>query len=73
MRGRLDVFLDGGVRHGTDVFKALAMGARAVFIGRPILWGLAYDGQAGVEKVLELLKDELQRTMKLTGERNHLN
>ncbi len=70
MGGRLDVFLDGGVRHGTDVFKALAMGARAVFIGRPILWGLAYDGQAGVERVLELLKDELQRTMKLTGEPN---
>ncbi len=73
MGGRLDVFLDGGVRHGTDVFKALAMGARAVFIGRPILWGLAYDGQAGVKRVQELLKDELQRTMKLTGERKHLN
>ena len=42
VRGRVEVYMDGGVRQGTDVLKALAMGARAVFIGRPVLWGLAY-------------------------------
>ena len=42
MSGRVEVFMDGGVRQGTDVLKALAMGARAVFVGRPVLWGLAY-------------------------------
>ncbi len=66
--GKMEVFLDGGVRQGTDVFKALALGAKAVFIGRPVLWGLAYDGQAGVERVLELLRDEFQRAMKLAGD-----
>jgi (S)-2-hydroxy-acid oxidase len=49
------------------VLKALALGARAVFIGRPVLWGLAYNGQAGVEKVLQILNDELKRAMILTG------
>ena len=63
----LEVYLDGGVRRGTDVFKALAMGARAVFIGRPVLWGLAYNGQKGVERVLELIRDEFQLAMKLAG------
>ena len=67
MDGKVPVFLDGGVRLGSDVFKALAIGATAVFIGRPVLWGLAYDGQAGVEKVLEILRDEFVRTMRLTG------
>ena len=43
VRGRVEVYMDGGVRQGTDVLKALAMGARAVFIGRPVLWGLAYE------------------------------
>ena len=63
----LEVYLDGGVRCGTDVLKALAMGARAVFIGRPVLWGLAYNGQKGVERVLELIRDEFQLAMKLAG------
>lgn len=67
MGDRIPVFMDGGVRQGTDVFKALALGAKAVFIGRPVLWGLAYNGQAGVEQVLELLRDEFQRAMKLSG------
>ena len=67
VEGRIPVFLDGGVRVGSDVFKALAMGARAVFVGRPVLWGLAYDGQAGVERVLEILRDEFVRTMRLEG------
>lgn len=59
--------LDGGIRQGTDVFKALALGAKFVFIGRPALWGLAVDGQKGVETVLELLRKELDVTMTLSG------
>ncbi len=53
---RVEVVLDGGVRRGSDVVKALALGARAVMIGRPYLWGLAAEGQAGVENVLDVLK-----------------
>ncbi|XP_022100399.1 hydroxyacid oxidase 1-like [Acanthaster planci] len=63
----IEVYLDGGIRQGTDVLKALALGARAVFIGRPALWGLAYDGAAGVKQVLEILRDELSRAMALSG------
>ncbi|XP_033643925.1 hydroxyacid oxidase 1-like [Asterias rubens] len=63
----VEVYLDGGVRKGTDVLKALAMGARAVFIGRPALWGLAYNGEAGVRKVLDILKDEFSLAMALAG------
>lgn len=62
-----DVLLDGGVRRGTDVLKALACGARAVFIGRPYLWGLAIEGEAGVARVLTLLRDELELAMCLAG------
>ncbi|XP_075888783.1 2-Hydroxyacid oxidase 1 [Nelusetta ayraudi] len=65
--GRCDVYLDGGVRQGTDVLKALALGAKAVFIGRPVLWGLACEGEQGVVEVLELLKKELQLAMALSG------
>jgi isopentenyl diphosphate isomerase/L-lactate dehydrogenase-like FMN-dependent dehydrogenase len=65
--GGLDVYLDGGVRRGTDVLKALALGARAVLIGRPVLWGLAVDGEAGVHHVLELLRAELELAMALAG------
>jgi 4-hydroxymandelate oxidase len=64
---RAPVLVDGGIRRGTDVLKALALGARAVLIGRPYLWGLAADGQAGVERVLALLRAELERAMALTG------
>lgn len=53
--GKLDVLMDGGVRRGTDVFKALALGARAVLVGRPYLWGLAVAGEEGVRRVIELL------------------
>ena len=49
--GQLEVYLDGGIMRGTDVFKALALGARAVFIGRPVFWGLAVNGEAGVREV----------------------
>jgi 4-hydroxymandelate oxidase len=65
--GRCEVYLDGGIRRGVDVLKALALGARAVLVGRPILWGLAVDGQAGVERVLKLLHGELEMAMGLSG------
>ncbi len=64
---RIEVLMDGGVRRGTDVLKALALGARAVLIGRPVLWGLAADGEAGVVSVLRLLRDELDLAMALAG------
>jgi len=65
--GRGDVFLDGGVRRGTDVITALALGARAVFVGRPFLYGLAAGGEAGVRAVLDIFRDELQRGLTLMG------
>lgn len=61
--GKIPVFLDGGVRRGTDVFKALALGATAVGIGRPTLWGLGSFGEAGVNRVLEILHAELKLVM----------
>jgi 4-hydroxymandelate oxidase len=67
VRSRIPVFLDGGVRRGTDVFKALALGAKAVGIGRPFLWGLGAFGQAGVERVLEILQGELRLVMANCG------
>ena len=63
----MPVMLDGGVRRGTDVFKALALGARAVGIGRPYVWALSAFGQAGVERVLDILRAELQLTMRQCG------
>jgi 4-hydroxymandelate oxidase len=65
--GRAEVYLDGGIRRGTDAVKALALGARAVLLGRPILWGLAVSGQQGVARVLELLNAELELAMALVG------
>jgi L-lactate dehydrogenase (cytochrome) len=65
--GRADIILDGGVRRGSDILKALALGARAVAIGRPYLWGLAASGEAGVRRALDILRSELARTMTLTG------
>lgn len=59
--------MDGGIRRGTDVFKALALGAKAVGIGRAALYGLAAYGQEGVEKCLEILSDELFTTMQMMG------
>jgi 4-hydroxymandelate oxidase len=64
---RLDVLVDGGIRRGTDVLKALALGARAVLIGRPVLWGLALDGADGVTRVLRLLLAELDNALALAG------
>ncbi|KAH9797814.1 (S)-2-hydroxy-acid oxidase GLO1 [Citrus sinensis] len=66
-KGRVPVFLDGGVRRGTDVFKALALGASGVFVGRPVPFSLAVDGEAGVRKVLQMLRDEFELTMALSG------
>jgi isopentenyl diphosphate isomerase/L-lactate dehydrogenase-like FMN-dependent dehydrogenase len=65
--GRLEVLLDGGVRRGADVVKALALGARAVMVGRPYLYGLAVGGQTGVERVLEILKGEVDHALALLG------
>ncbi len=64
---RIDVLFDGGIRRGTDVVKALALGARAVKIGRPVLWGLATDGQKGVAHVFNILQQELDVAMALCG------
>ena len=64
---RAEVFLDGGVRRGTDVVKALALGAKACLIGRPWLWGAASGGADGVERILELLHDEIDRALALVG------
>ncbi|KAK6284284.1 hypothetical protein POUND7_003236 [Theobroma cacao] len=65
--GKVPVFLDGGVRRGTDIFKAVALGAQAVLVGRPVLYGLAAKGEYGVRQVLEMLMDELEITMALSG------
>jgi isopentenyl diphosphate isomerase/L-lactate dehydrogenase-like FMN-dependent dehydrogenase len=65
--GRLEVLIDGGVRRGADVVKALALGARAVLIGRPIIWGLAVGGEQGAARVLELLRDEIELALALVG------
>ncbi len=64
---QLEVYVDGGIRRGTDVFKALALGARAVLVGRPVIWGLALGGAAGVQRVLELLLAEFDTALALAG------
>jgi len=64
---KCEVYIDGGIVRGTDVFKAIALGARAVFIGRPVLWGLSHSGEEGVSHVLKLLNDEFTLAMKLAG------
>jgi 4-hydroxymandelate oxidase len=65
--GRMLVLMDGGVRRGTDVLKALALGANAVLIGRPVFYGLAVAGAAGVTRTLNILRSELEMAMALTG------
>jgi len=67
VEGRIPVLIDGGFRRGTDIFKALALGAKAICIGRPYIWGLASFGEDGVKKVLDLLRAELVRIMQLSG------
>jgi 4-hydroxymandelate oxidase len=68
--GKIPVLVDGGIRRGTDVIKAIALGAQAALIGRPILWGLAADGENGAFRVLEMLKAEFDLAMALCGARN---
>ncbi|KAF3776048.1 S-2-hydroxy-acid oxidase [Nymphaea thermarum] len=65
--GKVPVLLDGGIRRGTDVFKALALGAQAILIGRSVVFGLAAKGEEGVRKVIEILKSELELSMALNG------
>lgn len=67
VQGRCEVLVDGGIRRGTHVLKALALGARAVLLGRPLFWGLTLDGPQGVQDVLFHLRDELSEAMELTG------
>ena len=69
VQGRAEVLVDGGIRRGTDVLKALALGANAVLLGRPILWGLAANGEAGARHVLQLLRDEVDLAFALAGVR----
>ena len=64
---RGEVLVDGGIRRGTDVVRALALGARAVLLGRPVLWGLAVDGEAGALRALTMLRDEIDRALALCG------
>jgi 4-hydroxymandelate oxidase len=70
LKGKAEVYVDSGIRRGTDILKALALGARAVLIGRPILWGLAVYGADGVKRVLEHLRNELIQAMQLTETAN---
>lgn len=70
MAGRGTILMDGGIRRGTDVIKALALGANGVLVGRPVLWGLAVGGEAGVTRVLELLRAEVDLAMGLCGARS---
>jgi 4-hydroxymandelate oxidase len=65
--GAVPVLLDGGIRRGTDVLKALALGAAAVAVGRPVIWGLAADGERGVARVLDLLRAEVEQALTLCG------
>jgi isopentenyl diphosphate isomerase/L-lactate dehydrogenase-like FMN-dependent dehydrogenase len=62
-----EVYVDGGIRRGSDVLKAIALGARVVLIGRPVLWGLCADGEQGAINVLEILRRELDEAMLLCG------
>nr|XP_039271151.1 hydroxyacid oxidase 1-like [Styela clava] len=67
VNGRCEIYFDSGIRNGGDVAKAICLGANAVFVGRPIIWGLACGGKEGAQKVLEILRDEFELTMKLLG------
>lgn len=67
LAGKAETYVDGGIRRGSDILKALALGARAVLIGRPVIWGLAVNGAEGVTEVLNHLRDELVRAMQLSG------
>uniref|UniRef100_A0A0A9WWN9 (S)-2-hydroxy-acid oxidase n=1 Tax=Lygus hesperus TaxID=30085 RepID=A0A0A9WWN9_LYGHE len=64
---RCELYLDGGIRYGTDIFKAIALGAKMVFVGRPAVWGLSCAGEDGVKKVLKILMEEFEQAMALSG------
>ncbi len=65
--GKMEILVDGGIRRGTDIVKAIALGAKAVLAGRPVLWGLAHDGENGVRQVLQILRNEFDLAMALCG------
>ena len=65
--GKIEILLDGGIRRGTDILKAIALGAKTALVGRPVLWGLAEDGENGVSSVLNILRNELDLAMALCG------
>jgi isopentenyl diphosphate isomerase/L-lactate dehydrogenase-like FMN-dependent dehydrogenase len=67
VQGKMELYLDSGIRSGSDILKALALGAKAVFIGRPLFWGLAIGGSRGVRKVLSILRTELDDAMGYSG------
>ena len=67
VQGKTEILIDGGIRRGTDILKAIALGAKAVFIGRPVIWGLAACGEDGVTNVLEILRKEFDLAMALAG------
>jgi isopentenyl diphosphate isomerase/L-lactate dehydrogenase-like FMN-dependent dehydrogenase len=67
VKGKIEIYLDGGIQRGADVVKAIALGARAVFIGRPLFWGLAVGGEQGVVRVLNILREEIELTMAKCG------
>jgi 4-hydroxymandelate oxidase len=66
--GRVEVYVDGGVRTGVDILRALALGARAVLVGRPYLWALAIDGESGVRELIERFRAEFRNAMALAGQ-----
>jgi L-lactate dehydrogenase (cytochrome)/(S)-mandelate dehydrogenase len=70
LSGKAEIMIDGGIRRGTDVLKALALGASACMIGRPFLWGLAAGGKAGIARALQLYRDEIDNAMALIGVRS---
>jgi L-lactate dehydrogenase (cytochrome) len=67
VKGQIEVFMDGGIRRGADIVKALCMGARAVLCGRAYAYGLAAAGEAGVDRAIEILRTDLERTLRLLG------
>ena len=67
VEGRVQVLVDGGIRRGVDVLKAIALGARAVLAGRAVIWGLAVDGERGAFRVLDLLREEIELALLLLG------
>ena len=70
VNGKCEIYIDGGIQKGSDVFKALALGANMVFMGRPFIWGLASSAEEGAKKIFQIVKKELDTTMCLAGVKN---